>query len=43
MWKELEAGSFEIRGVEAMREQYVRTVDDWLVTFEKRYADFVAL
>jgi cyclopropane-fatty-acyl-phospholipid synthase len=41
--RHLEAGGFEIRDVEAMREQYVRTVDDWLATFERRYADFVAL
>jgi cyclopropane-fatty-acyl-phospholipid synthase len=41
--RHLEAGNFEIRDVEAMREHYVRTVDDWLATFEDRYADFVAL
>ena len=41
--RHLEAADFEIRDVEAMREQYVRTVDDWLATFEDRYADFVAL
>ena len=26
-----------------MREQYVRTVDHWLETFEDKYAQFVAL
>jgi cyclopropane-fatty-acyl-phospholipid synthase len=41
--RHVEAGGFEIRGVEAMREHYVRTVDDWLATFEDRYPDFVAL
>jgi cyclopropane-fatty-acyl-phospholipid synthase len=39
----LQGGGFEIRDVEAMREQYVRTVDHWLETFEERYAQFVAL
>jgi cyclopropane-fatty-acyl-phospholipid synthase len=39
----LQDGGFEIRDVEAMREQYVRTVDHWLETFEGRYAEFVAL
>jgi len=39
----LQDGGFEIRNVEAMREQYVRTVDHWLETFEERYARFVAL
>ena len=34
---------FEVRGVEAMREQYVRTVEDWLATFERHYQEFVAL
>jgi cyclopropane-fatty-acyl-phospholipid synthase len=41
--RHVEAGGFEIRGVEAMREHYVRTVDDWLATFGDRYPDFVAL
>jgi cyclopropane-fatty-acyl-phospholipid synthase len=41
--RHLEAGGFEIRGVEAMREHYVKTVDDWLATFENRYDEFVAL
>ncbi len=34
---------FEVRDVEAMREHYVRTVDDWIDTFESNYARFVAL
>jgi cyclopropane-fatty-acyl-phospholipid synthase len=41
--RHLQAGGFEIRDVEAMREQYVRTVEHWLETFEKRYAQFVTL
>jgi cyclopropane-fatty-acyl-phospholipid synthase len=39
----LQDGGFEIRNVEAMREQYVRTVEHWLETFEQRYDQFVAL
>jgi cyclopropane-fatty-acyl-phospholipid synthase len=39
----LQDGGFEIRDVEAMREQYVRTVDHWLETFEEKYAQFVAI
>ncbi|MDT5109936.1 MAG: cyclopropane-fatty-acyl-phospholipid synthase [Mycobacterium sp.] len=39
----LQGGGFEIRDVEAMREQYVRTVDHWFETFEERYAEFVVL
>jgi cyclopropane-fatty-acyl-phospholipid synthase len=39
----LQDGGFEIRGVEAMREHYVRTVDHWLETLEDRYDQFVAL
>lgn len=39
----LESGGFEIRGVEAMREHYVTTVDRWLDTFEEHYDQFVAL
>jgi cyclopropane-fatty-acyl-phospholipid synthase len=34
---------FEVLGVEAMREHYVRTVEHWLDTFERRYDEFVAL
>ena len=41
--RHLENAGFEVRGVEAMREQYVRTVQDWLETFENRYDEFVAL
>jgi len=26
-----------------MRQQYVKTVEDWLTTFESRYDEFVAL
>ena len=39
----LEDGGFELRHVEAMREHYVRTVDQWIETFEQRYPRFVAL
>jgi cyclopropane fatty-acyl-phospholipid synthase-like methyltransferase/DUF1365 family protein len=39
----LEAVGFEIRAVEGMREQYVRTVETWLATFERRYEAAVAL
>jgi cyclopropane-fatty-acyl-phospholipid synthase len=41
--RHVESGGFEIRGVEAMREHYVTTVDRWLDTFEARYDEFVAL
>jgi cyclopropane-fatty-acyl-phospholipid synthase len=41
--RHLENGGFEVRDVEAMREQYVRTVEHWLETFENRYEEFVAL
>ncbi|WP_319446602.1 MULTISPECIES: cyclopropane-fatty-acyl-phospholipid synthase family protein [unclassified Mycobacterium] len=41
--RHLQYGGFEIRDVEAMREQYVRTVAHWLETFEQRYDQFVAL
>ncbi len=40
---QLEGGGFEIRDVEAMREQYVRTVLAWLDTFEQRYDEVVRL
>ena len=46
LWRTVElvqSAGFEIRDVEAMREHYVRTVEDWIVTFESRYAQFVAL
>jgi cyclopropane-fatty-acyl-phospholipid synthase len=36
-----EAG-FEIRDVVAMREHYVRTIDAWAATLEKRWAEVVA-
>jgi cyclopropane-fatty-acyl-phospholipid synthase len=39
----LERAGFEIRDVQALREHYVRTVQDWLDTFEGRYADAVAM
>jgi cyclopropane-fatty-acyl-phospholipid synthase len=39
----LERAGFEIRDVQALREHYVRTVQDWLATFESRYADAVAM
>ena len=39
----LERAGFEVRGVQAMREQYVRTVQAWLTTFESRYDEVVAL
>lgn len=41
--RHVEAGGFEVRDVEAMREQYVRTVEHWLETFERNYDRFVAL
>ena len=41
--KHLVDGGFEVRDVEAMREHYVRTVADWLDTFEARWDEFVAL
>jgi cyclopropane-fatty-acyl-phospholipid synthase len=39
----LQDAGFEIRHVEAMREQYVRTVEHWIATFDAHYAEFVAL
>ncbi|MET0476270.1 MAG: cyclopropane-fatty-acyl-phospholipid synthase family protein [Mycobacterium sp.] len=41
--RHLENAGFEVRDVEAMREQYVKTVEHWLETFENRYEEFVAL
>ncbi|CAN5773351.1 hypothetical protein BH10ACT9_BH10ACT9_13490 [soil metagenome] len=41
--RHLQEAGFEIRGVEAMREHYVRTVDAWIETFETHYDQFVAL
>jgi cyclopropane-fatty-acyl-phospholipid synthase len=40
---DIQDSGFEVRDVEAMREQYVRTVQAWIRTFEERYQDFVAL
>jgi cyclopropane-fatty-acyl-phospholipid synthase len=39
----LERAGFEIREVQALREHYVRTVDDWLDTFESHYPEAVAM
>ncbi|MGI8665580.1 MAG: class I SAM-dependent methyltransferase [Jatrophihabitans sp.] len=39
----LERAGFEVRDVQALREHYVRTVDDWLDTFENHYSDAVAM
>jgi cyclopropane-fatty-acyl-phospholipid synthase len=39
----LERAGFEIRDVQALREHYVHTVQDWLDTFEGRFADAVAM
>ncbi|WP_344874684.1 cyclopropane-fatty-acyl-phospholipid synthase family protein [Allokutzneria multivorans] len=39
----IERAGFEVRGVEAMREHYVRTVDVWAETIEKRWAELVRL
>ena len=41
--RHLQTAGFEVRGVEAMREHYVRTAEHWLDTFEDHYAEFVAL
>jgi cyclopropane-fatty-acyl-phospholipid synthase len=41
--RHLENAGFEVRDVEAMREDYVRTAEHWLETFENRYDEFVAL
>ncbi|MEO6703266.1 MAG: cyclopropane-fatty-acyl-phospholipid synthase family protein [Jatrophihabitantaceae bacterium] len=39
----LERAGFEIRDVHALREHYVRTVQDWLDTFESHYDQAVAM
>jgi cyclopropane-fatty-acyl-phospholipid synthase len=39
----LQEAGFEVRDVEAMREHYARTVQQWIQTFEDRYCQFVAL
>jgi cyclopropane-fatty-acyl-phospholipid synthase len=39
----LERAGFEIRGVQAMREHYVTTVQRWIDTLEERWPEFVAL
>lgn len=38
----LERGGFEVRHVEAMREHYVRTVDEWARRLEDRWEEIVA-
>jgi cyclopropane fatty-acyl-phospholipid synthase-like methyltransferase/DUF1365 family protein len=39
----LEVAGFEVRGVQALREHYVRTVAAWRDTLEARWDEFVAL
>jgi cyclopropane-fatty-acyl-phospholipid synthase len=39
----LESAGFEVRDVHALREHYVRTVDAWYATFERRWDEVVAL
>jgi len=39
----LEAGGFEVRGVQALREHYVRTGEVWLANLETRWREVVAL
>ncbi len=41
--RHLETAGFEVRGVEAMREHYVRTVQAWIDTFESNWEAFVRL
>jgi cyclopropane fatty-acyl-phospholipid synthase-like methyltransferase/DUF1365 family protein len=39
----LERAGFEVRDIEAMREHYVRTVEHWIATLERRWDEFVKL
>ncbi|MEU5882525.1 cyclopropane-fatty-acyl-phospholipid synthase family protein [Spirillospora sp. NPDC047279] len=39
----LERAGLEVRDVQAMREHYVRTVDEWRDTFESRWDEVVAM
>ncbi|MGY0235228.1 class I SAM-dependent methyltransferase [Longispora urticae] len=39
----IEDAGFEVRDVEAIREHYVRTVEAWLETLDKRWEEAVAL
>ncbi len=39
----LEAAGFELRGVQALREHYVTTVEHWIRTLESRRAEFEAI
>ena len=39
----LEAGGFEVRDVQALREHYVRTGAEWLANLEERWDEVVAL
>jgi cyclopropane-fatty-acyl-phospholipid synthase len=41
--RHLQETGLEIRGIESMREHYVRTVDAWIETFEVHHEQFVDL